>query len=158
MAPAMKAMKKAGASGLSATAAFSKVADSTELKPKQVKAVITSYLALAAGELKKSGKFKLGGMLNMKLKKKPVMAAAVLGSVAKKLNSLCLSVIAAKVRLDAFTKVKNDTVAQLWKEKADESKHEDFYVEEFNTNQADREEGSWKENLRSTDKLAVLLS
>ena len=97
-------------------------------------------------------------MLNMKLKKKPVMAAAVLGSVAKKLNSLCLSVIAAKVRLDAFTKVKNDTVAQLWKEKADESKHEDFYVEEFNTNQADREEGSWKENLRSTDKLAVLLS
>ena len=49
-------------------------------------------------------------------------------------------------------------MAQLWKEKADESKHEDFYVEEFNTNQADREEGSWKENLRSTDKLAVLLS
>ena len=71
----MKAMKKAGASGLSATAAFSKVADSTELKPKQVKAVVASYLALAAGELKKTGKFKLGGMLNMKLKKKPAVAA-----------------------------------------------------------------------------------
>ena len=76
MAPAMKAMKKAGASGLSATAAFSKVADSTELKPKQVKAVITSHLALAAGELKKSGKFKVGSMLNMKLKKKPAVAFA----------------------------------------------------------------------------------
>ena len=40
--------------------------------------VVTSYLALAAGELKKSGKFefKLGGMLNMKkLKKKPLVAA-----------------------------------------------------------------------------------
>ena len=75
MAPAMKAMKKAGASGLSATAAFSKVADSTELKPKQVKAVVTSYLALAAGELKEAGKFKLGGMLNMKLKKKLAVGA-----------------------------------------------------------------------------------
>ena len=59
----------------SSSCAFSKVAGSTELKPKQVKAVITSYLALAAGELKKSGKFKLGGMLNMKLKKKPAVAA-----------------------------------------------------------------------------------
>ena len=46
-----------------------------EVKPKQVKAVVTSYLALAAGELKKSGKFKLGGMLNMKLKKKPPVVA-----------------------------------------------------------------------------------
>merc|ERR1712157_640918 len=75
MAPAMKAMKKAGAAGLTATAAFTKVAESTELKSKQVKAVVTSYLELAAGELKKNGKFKLGGVLNMKLKKKPAVAA-----------------------------------------------------------------------------------
>merc|ERR1711943_54730 len=74
-APAMKAMKKAGATGLTATAAFTKVAESTELKSKQVKAVVTSYLELAAGELKKNGKFKLGGLLNMKLKKKPAVAA-----------------------------------------------------------------------------------
>ena len=40
-----------------------------------MKAVVTSYFALAAGELKKAGKFKLGGMLNMKLKKKPAVAA-----------------------------------------------------------------------------------
>merc|ERR1712110_1175012 len=65
----------AGATGLTATAAFTKVAESTELKSKQVKAVVTSYLELAAGELKKNGKFKLGGVLNMKLKKKPAVAA-----------------------------------------------------------------------------------
>ena len=78
MAPAMKAMKAmkaAGASGLTASGAFSKVAEKTELKPKQVKAVITSYVELAASELKKNGKFKLGGVLNMKLKKKPAKAA-----------------------------------------------------------------------------------
>ena len=76
MAPAMKAMKKAaGATGLTASAAFTKVAESTELKPKAVKAVVTNYMELAATELKKNGKFKLGGVLNMKLKKKPARAA-----------------------------------------------------------------------------------
>merc|ERR1719159_2163517 len=69
-------------------------------------------------------------------------AAAVLSSVAKKLNSPRLSAIAAKVRLDAFTKVKkaiDDMVAQLLEEKADEIKHKDFCVEEFNTNQLQTE-------------------
>ena len=75
MAPAMKAMKKAAASGLTATAAFAKIAEGAELKAKVVKGVITNYLALAATELKKNGKFKLGGILNMKLKKKPATAA-----------------------------------------------------------------------------------
>merc|ERR1711879_1124005 len=72
MAPAMKA---AGATGLTATAAFAKVAEATELKPKQVKGAISTYLELAAAELKKNGKFKLGGILNMKLKKKPARPA-----------------------------------------------------------------------------------
>jgi len=67
MAPAMKAMKKAvGATGLTASAAFTKVAETAELKPKAVK--VANYLELAATELKKNGK--LGGVLNMKLKKK----------------------------------------------------------------------------------------
>merc|ERR1712115_381306 len=69
-------------------------------------------------------------------------AAAVLASVAKKLNSPRLSAIAAKVRLDAFTRVKkaiDDMVAQLLKEKADEIKHKDFCVDEFNTNQLQTE-------------------
>jgi len=69
-------------------------------------------------------------------------AAAVLSSVAKKVDSPRLSAIAARVRLDAFTKVKkaiDDMVAQLLKEKADEIKHKDFCVEEFNTNQLQTE-------------------
>merc|ERR1711976_624714 len=78
MAPAMKAMKAmkaAGAGGLTASAAFAKVAEATELKPKQVKGAISAYLEIAAAELKKNGKFKLGGILNMKLKKKPARPA-----------------------------------------------------------------------------------
>merc|ERR1719201_3204213 len=69
-------------------------------------------------------------------------AATVLSTVAKKLNSPRLAAIAAKVRLDAFTRVKkaiDDMVAQLLKEKADEIKHKDFCVEEFNTNQLQTE-------------------
>merc|ERR1712157_73093 len=71
----MKAMKAAGGGAMTTSAAYSKVAESTELKPKNVKAVLTTYLELAASELKKNGKFKLGGVLNMKLKKKPAVAA-----------------------------------------------------------------------------------
>merc|ERR1719223_2143737 len=54
---------------------YAAVAESTELKPKQVKAVITGYMSLAASELKKTGAFKVGGVLNMKLKKKPAKPA-----------------------------------------------------------------------------------
>jgi len=66
----------------------------------------------------------------------------VLAAVAKKVNNPRLSALAAKVRLDAFTKVKkaiDDMVAQLLKEKEDEIKHKDFCVEEFNTNQLQTE-------------------
>lgn len=65
-------------------------------------------------------------------------AADVLAAVAKKTQNPRLSTIAARVRLDAFTKVKqaiDDMVAQLLKEKQDEIKHKDFCVDEFNTNQ-----------------------
>ena len=65
---AMKAMKAAKA-GLTATGAFAAVAETTELKPKQVKTVITSYVELAASELKKNGAFKFGRVPNMKLTK-----------------------------------------------------------------------------------------
>merc|ERR1712160_38021 len=76
-APAMKAMKamKAASGALTTTQAYSKTADAAELKPKQVKAVVVAYIELAASELKKNGKFKLGGVLNIKLKKKPAKAA-----------------------------------------------------------------------------------
>merc|ERR1712037_230818 len=69
-------------------------------------------------------------------------ASQLLSSVAKRLNNPKLSNLAYKVRLDAFTRVKkaiDDMVAQLLKEKADEIKHKDFCVEEFNTNQLQTE-------------------
>ena len=55
----------------------------------------------------------------------------VLAAVAKKVNNPRLSALAAKVRLDAFTKVKkaiDDMVAQLLKEKEDEIKHKDSQI------------------------------
>merc|ERR1711881_777196 len=70
-----KAAMKAASAGLTASAAFAKVAETTELKPKQVRTIITGYLELAAAEVKKNGKFKIGGILNMKLKKKPARPA-----------------------------------------------------------------------------------
>jgi len=54
------------------------------------------------------------------------------------LNSPKLATLSYRVRLDAFTKVKkaiDDMVAQLLQEKADEIKHRDFCVDEFNTNE-----------------------
>merc|ERR1719487_917416 len=64
-------------------------------------------------------------------------ASALLSTVAHKLNSPRLATIATRVRLDAFTRVKkaiDDMISQLLKEKADEIKHKDFCVEEFNKN------------------------
>jgi hypothetical protein len=82
-------------------------------------------------------------------------AAAVLASVAKKVNSPRLSAIATRVRLDAFVKVKkaiDDMVAQLLKEKADEIKHKDFCVEEFNSNQLQTE----KKDREKQDLIALI--
>merc|ERR1719276_690073 len=53
-----------------------------------------------------------------------------------------LATLASQVKLDAFTRVKkaiDDMVTQLLQEKADEIKHKDFCVEEFNTNQLQTE-------------------
>merc|ERR1712007_391273 len=76
MAPmkAMKAMKGA-AKAMTASAAYSSVAETTGLKAKDVKGVMEGIMAVAAEELKKSGSFKLGGALRMKLKKKPATPA-----------------------------------------------------------------------------------
>merc|ERR1711920_83989 len=69
-------------------------------------------------------------------------ASKLLKAVADKLHSPRLSALAYRVRLDAFTRVKkaiDDMIAQLMKEKADEIKHKDFCVDEFNTNQLQTE-------------------
>ena len=69
-----KAMKGA-AKGMTASAAYSAVAETTGLKAKDVKGIMEGIVAVAAGELKKNGSFKLAGALNLKLKKKPATPA-----------------------------------------------------------------------------------
>merc|ERR1719223_1115259 len=76
-------------------------------------------------------------------------AAAVLKKVASKTHNQALSALAMKVRLDAFEKVKKaiaDIVAALTQEKADEIKHKDFCVEEFNQNQLATEKKTRQKN------------
>merc|ERR1712127_299105 len=75
MAPAMKAkatkaaaMKSSGA--LTQTQVIASVAETNELKNKQVKGVIDALFAVACAEIKKNGNFKFAGFLNLKLKKK----------------------------------------------------------------------------------------
>merc|ERR1712183_1148941 len=68
-------MKASKGSALTATAAYSSVAETTGLKAKEVKAVVEGLVAVASEELKKNGSFKLAGALNLKLKKKPATPA-----------------------------------------------------------------------------------
>merc|ERR550514_1526995 len=68
-----RAMKAGGA--LTQGGVVNALAETAELKPKQVRVVVTGLLDLAAKELKKNGRFKLGGCLNMKLKNKPATKA-----------------------------------------------------------------------------------
>merc|ERR1712031_29771 len=75
---AMKAMKVAGAmkaGAMTVSGAYSSVAETVGLKPKDVKVAVEGLLALGATQLKKSGSFKLCGALNLKLKSKPATPA-----------------------------------------------------------------------------------
>ena len=69
----MKAMK--AGSAMTASGAYSAVAESVGLKPKDVKGAVEGMMELAAQQLKKAGKFKLAGALNMKLKVKAAKPA-----------------------------------------------------------------------------------
>merc|ERR1712007_423358 len=71
---AMKAMKGSG-SVLTQSGVYSSVAETAGLKQKQVKDIVEALMATAAAELKKNGTFKLAGMINMRLKKKPATPA-----------------------------------------------------------------------------------
>merc|ERR1719296_297122 len=69
-------------------------------------------------------------------------ASKLLATAASRLHSPRLSNLAYRVKLGAFTRVKkaiDEMVAELVKEKADEIKHKDFCVDEFNTNQVQTE-------------------
>merc|ERR1719482_2667636 len=72
---AMKAMKAAKGGAMTQTAVFQTVAEKCGLKAKDAKAVVDALMAVAVSEVKKSGSFKLAGMLNMKLKHKKATKA-----------------------------------------------------------------------------------
>merc|ERR1719428_929211 len=66
--------------------------------------------------------------------------AEVLRRAAQKFDDPRISMLATQARLDAFTEVKKaiqEMVDKLTKEKADEIKHKDWFIEELNTNEAD---------------------
>jgi len=85
-------------------------------------------------------------------------ASALLRTAAVQLHSPRLAALAARVRLDAFTKVKkaiNDMIAHLLKEKEDEIKHKDFCIDEFNANQLQTEHKE-REKLDAESKIEDL--
>merc|ERR1712025_850181 len=77
MKKAMKARKAAMKAGgvMTQTGVYQSVAETMGLKTKDVKGVVDAILGVAAEQVKKSGSFKLAGMLNMKLKNKPATKA-----------------------------------------------------------------------------------
>jgi len=69
-------------------------------------------------------------------------ASAELTAAAAKYQNPRLAVLATRVKLDAFTKVKkaiDDMVAALLQEKADEIKKRDYCIEQFHQNKAETE-------------------
>merc|ERR1719224_268113 len=73
-AKAKPAAMKAGR-GLTAEGVYSAVAETIGLKPKEVKGALEGVVSLAAQQLKKSGTFKIGNAINLKLKSKPATPA-----------------------------------------------------------------------------------
>merc|ERR1712139_491894 len=72
---AMKAMKTAGPKAMTASAAYRAVSETTGVKAKDVKGAMEAYIGLVARQVQKNGAFKLGGALNLKLKKTPARPA-----------------------------------------------------------------------------------
>merc|ERR1719333_966797 len=88
-------------------------------------------------------------------KQRQTAASDYLRAVAQKIQSPKLSAFAMRVRLDAFTKVKeaiDNMIAELTKQQADEIKHKDFCVDDFNTNQLQTE----KKEREKTDLEALI--
>merc|ERR1719223_2219338 len=82
-------------------------------------------------------------------------ASRLLAAVAHKVQNPRLATLATQVRLDAFTRVKkaiDDMIAQLLVEKADEIKHKDFCVDEFNQNELQTE----NKNREKEDLIAMI--
>merc|ERR1712225_173653 len=72
---ATKTMKTAGPKAMTASAAYRTVSETWGVKARDVKGALEAYVSLVATQVKKTGAFKLGGALNLKLKKKPARPA-----------------------------------------------------------------------------------
>merc|ERR1712125_64608 len=72
---ATKTMKAAGPKAMTASVAYRAVSETTGVKARDVKGAMEAYVSLVATQVKKTGAFKLGGALNLKLKKKPATPA-----------------------------------------------------------------------------------
>merc|ERR1712046_83680 len=70
-----EAMKAAGPKAMTASAAYRTWAETTGVKAKDVKGAMEAYIGLVAKQVQKNGAFKLGGALNLKLKKTPAKPA-----------------------------------------------------------------------------------
>merc|ERR1712066_343940 len=72
-----KAMKKAatGPKAMTTSAAYRAVSETTGVKARDVKGAMEAYISIAATQVKKTGAFKVGGALNLKLKSKPARPA-----------------------------------------------------------------------------------
>merc|ERR1719258_585504 len=69
----MKAMK--GAKAMPKSGVATALAEGTELKPKDVSALMESLAALATAEVKKTGKFTIPGVCMIKSRHKPATKA-----------------------------------------------------------------------------------
>merc|ERR1719389_1297400 len=81
---AMKAMK--GKKPLAASDIYKAIAESTDLKPKDVKGVFEELAAIATTEVKKTEKFTIPQVVMLKLKHKPARKAGkreMFGKVVK---------------------------------------------------------------------------
>ena len=85
-------------------------------------------------------------------------AVSVLEAAAAKANSPMLSLLASKVRLDAFTQVKveiDKMVTELGQQQKDEVDHRDWCIDELNKNNRSTEEG-YDKKTSLTNKIADL--
>merc|ERR1719159_624467 len=69
----MRSMK--GKPAMSSGALTAKIAEKTDLKPKEVKSVLTALNTVAYGEVKKTEKFTIPQLCMLKLKHKPARKA-----------------------------------------------------------------------------------
>merc|ERR1711874_241019 len=73
MGKAKKATKASGSKVMTSSAAYQAVAESTGVKPRDVKGALEAYLGVVTEQVKKNGSFKFCGVLN--LKKRPAKPA-----------------------------------------------------------------------------------